>query len=98
MRDSHDNCIIICNMENLDAMGIHTGESIVIAPTMTLSDEDHQRLRNATIKTILLWAKIEGGCNIQFAFDPITKEYRVIEVNPGIEVCRPSLPKRPDIR
>ncbi|WP_019176516.1 carbamoyl-phosphate synthase large subunit [Methanomassiliicoccus luminyensis] len=83
MRDSQDNCVIICNMENLDPMGIHTGESIVIAPTQTLSDEDHQRLRNATIKTIRALG-IEGGCNIQFAFDPETKEYRVIEVNPRV--------------
>ena len=83
MRDSQDNCVIICNMENLDPMGIHTGESIVIAPAQTLSDEDHQRLRNATIKTIRA-LEIEGGCNIQFAFDPETKEYRVIEVNPRV--------------
>ncbi len=83
MRDAKDNCIIICNMENLDPMGIHTGESIVIAPAQTLSDEDHQRLRNATIKTIRA-LQIEGGCNIQFAFDPATKEYRVIEVNPRV--------------
>ncbi|MDW5563114.1 MAG: carbamoyl-phosphate synthase large subunit [Methanomassiliicoccus sp.] len=83
MRDAKDNCIIICNMENLDPMGIHTGESIVIAPAQTLSDEDHQRLRNATIKTIRA-LEIEGGCNIQFAFDPETKEYRVIEVNPRV--------------
>jgi len=83
MRDAKDNCVIICNMENLDPMGIHTGESIVIAPAQTLSDEDHQRLRNATIKTIRA-LEIEGGCNIQFAFDPVTKEYRVIEVNPRV--------------
>jgi carbamoyl-phosphate synthase large subunit len=83
MRDAKDNCIIICNMENLDPMGIHTGESIVIAPAQTLSDEDHQRLRNATIKTIRA-LEIEGGCNIQFAFDPVSKEYRVIEVNPRV--------------
>ncbi len=83
MRDAKDNCVIICNMENLDPMGIHTGESIVIAPAQTLSDVDHQRLRNATIKTIRA-LQIEGGCNIQFALDPETKEYRVIEVNPRV--------------
>jgi len=83
MRDANDNCIIICSMENLDPMGIHTGESIVVAPAMTLSDEDHQRLRNASINTIRALG-IEGGCNIQFAFDPATKEYRVIEVNPRV--------------
>ncbi|OPY26266.1 MAG: Pyruvate carboxylase subunit A [Methanomassiliicoccales archaeon PtaU1.Bin030] len=83
MRDAKDNCVIICNMENLDPMGIHTGESIVIAPAQTLSDVDHQRLRNATIKTIRA-LQIEGGCNIQFALNPETKEYRVIEVNPRV--------------
>lgn len=83
MRDAKDNCVIICNMENLDPMGIHTGESIVIAPAQTLSDVDHQRLRNASIKTIRA-LQIEGGCNIQFALDPETKEYRVIEVNPRV--------------
>ena len=83
MRDGRDNCIIICSMENLDPMGIHTGESVVIAPAQTLSDEDHQRLRNASIKTIRALG-IEGGCNIQFAFDPVSREYRVIEVNPRV--------------
>jgi carbamoyl-phosphate synthase large subunit len=83
MRDGNDNCIIICSMENLDPMGIHTGESIVIAPAQTLSDEDQQRLRNASIKTIRALG-IEGGCNIQFAFDPDSREYRVIEVNPRV--------------
>ena len=83
MRDKNDNCVIICNMENLDAMGIHTGESIVIAPSQTLSDVDHQRLRSASIK-IIRALKIEGGCNVQFALNPETREYRVIEVNPRV--------------
>ncbi len=83
MRDSRDNCIIVCNMENLDPMGIHTGESIVVAPAQTLSDVDHQRLRNATIKIIRALG-IEGGANIQFAVHPMTGEYRVIEVNPRV--------------
>jgi len=83
MRDSKDNCIIVCNMENLDPMGIHTGESIVVAPAQTLSDNDHQMLRNATIKIIRALG-IEGGANIQFAVDPKTGEYRVIEVNPRV--------------
>ncbi len=83
MRDRNDNCIIICSMENFDAMGIHTGESIVVAPVQTLNDVDHQRLRTAAIKIIRALG-IEGGCNIQFAFDPATKEYRVIEVNPRV--------------
>jgi carbamoyl-phosphate synthase large subunit len=83
MRDSKDNCIIVCNMENLDAMGIHTGESIVVAPAQTLSDRDHQMLRRATIKIIRALG-IEGGANIQFAVNPKTGEYRVIEVNPRV--------------
>ncbi|WP_400239153.1 carbamoyl-phosphate synthase large subunit [Methanomethylophilus alvi] len=83
MRDSKDNCIIVCNMENLDAMGIHTGESIVCAPCLTLSDEDHQRFRTASLKIIRALG-IEGGCNVQFALDPVTKDYRVIEVNPRV--------------
>jgi carbamoyl-phosphate synthase large subunit len=83
MRDSKDNCIIVCNMENLDAMGIHTGESIVVAPAQTLSDSDHQMLRNASLKIIRALG-IEGGANIQFAVHPLTGEYRVIEVNPRV--------------
>ncbi|MDY5873084.1 MAG: carbamoyl-phosphate synthase large subunit [Candidatus Methanomethylophilaceae archaeon] len=83
MRDHNDNCIIICNMENLDAMGIHTGESIVCAPCLTLSDMDHQRLRSASIKVIRALG-IEGGCNVQFAFNPENGDYRLIEVNPRV--------------
>jgi carbamoyl-phosphate synthase large subunit len=83
MRDSNDNCIIVCNMENLDPMGVHTGESIVVAPAQTLSDRDHQLLRRATIKIIRALG-IEGGANIQFAVNPKTGEYRVIEVNPRV--------------
>ncbi len=83
MRDSNDNCIIICNMENLDAMGIHTGESIVCAPCLTLSDRDHQRLRTASLKVIRA-LNIEGGCNVQFAFNPENGDYRLIEVNPRV--------------
>ncbi|AXV39620.1 carbamoyl-phosphate synthase large subunit [Methanobacterium sp. BAmetb5] len=83
MRDKNDTCIIICNMENMDPMGIHTGESIVVAPSQTLSDVDNQRLRNASIK-IIRALEIQGGCNIQFAVHPITGEYKVIEVNPRV--------------
>lgn len=83
MRDRNDTCIIVCNMENIDPMGIHTGESIVVAPAQTLSDEDNQRLRDATIKIIRALG-IEGGCNIQFAVHPETGEYKVIEVNPRV--------------
>lgn len=83
VRDKHDNCIIVCNMENLDPMGIHTGESIVVAPAQTLSDRDHQILRSASLKVIRALG-IEGGANIQFAVHPDTGEYRVIEVNPRV--------------
>ena len=81
MRDSNDTCIVICNMENLDPMGIHTGESIVVTPSQTLNDEDHQMLRTAAIKIIRAF-EIEGGCNIQFAVK--NGEYRIVEVNPRV--------------
>jgi carbamoyl-phosphate synthase large subunit len=83
MRDARDNTIIVCNMENLDPMGIHTGESIVVAPAQTLSDSDHQMLRSAALK-IIRALEIEGGANIQFAVNHDTGEYRVIEVNPRV--------------
>jgi len=83
MRDKNDTCIIVCNMENLDPMGIHTGESVVVAPSQTLSDVDNQRLRNASIK-IIRALEIQGGCNIQFAFNAETGAYKVIEVNPRV--------------
>ncbi|MDI6898146.1 carbamoyl-phosphate synthase large subunit [Methanocella conradii] len=81
MRDANDTCITICNMENIDPMGIHTGESIVVTPSQTLSDEDHQTLRSAAIK-IIRSLGIEGGCNIQFAWKD--GDYRVVEVNPRV--------------
>lgn len=83
MRDGGDTCITICNMENIDPMGIHTGESIVVAPAQTLTDEEHQTLRDAALK-IIRALKIEGGCNIQFAVDKESGAYRVIEVNPRV--------------
>ena len=83
MRDSFDNCITICNMENVDPMGIHTGESVVVAPSQTLSDDEHQMLRTAAIK-IIRALKIEGGCNIQFALNQKTGQYVVVEVNPRL--------------
>ncbi len=83
MRDGADNCITICSMENIDPMGVHTGESIVVAPAQTLSDPDHQMLRSAALR-IIRALKIEGGCNIQFAVHPESGEYRVIEVNPRV--------------
>ena len=83
MRDSADNCITICSMENIDSMGIHTGESIVVAPAQTLSDVDNQMLKNASLKIIRALG-VEGGCNVQFALHPVTREYLVIEVNPRV--------------
>ena len=83
MRDSYDNCITICNMENIDPMGVHTGESVVVAPSQTLSDDEHQMLRSAAIK-IIRALKIEGGCNIQFALNQKTGEHIVVEVNPRL--------------
>ncbi|MGN1414234.1 MAG: carbamoyl-phosphate synthase (glutamine-hydrolyzing) large subunit [Anaerovoracaceae bacterium] len=83
IRDSKDNCIIICSMENLDPVGIHTGDSIVVAPTQTLADAEYQMLRDASLK-IIRALKIEGGCNVQFALHPNSSQYIVIEVNPRV--------------
>ncbi|MBI5051586.1 carbamoyl-phosphate synthase large subunit, partial [Candidatus Micrarchaeota archaeon] len=83
VRDSYDNAIIICNMENFDPMGVHTGESIVIAPSQTLSDKDHQLLRDAALK-IVREIGIIGSCNVQFAVNQQTSEFTVIEINPRL--------------
>jgi carbamoyl-phosphate synthase large subunit len=83
MRDRADTCITVCNMENLDPMGVHTGDSIVVAPAQTLSDRDHQMLRASALRIIRALG-IEGGCNIQFALDPASSTYYVIEVNPRV--------------
>src|SRR5256885_12123534 len=83
MRDAADTCITVCNMENLDPMGVHTGASIVAAPAQTLSDRDHQMLRSSAIRIIRALG-IEGGCNVQFALDPASSAYYVIEVNPRV--------------
>ncbi|MFP4698063.1 MAG: carbamoyl-phosphate synthase (glutamine-hydrolyzing) large subunit [Eubacteriales bacterium] len=83
MRDSNDTCIIICNMENIDPVGIHTGDSMVVAPSQTLTDNEYHMLRDASVK-IIQALKIEGGCNVQLALNPESKEYIVIEVNPRV--------------
>jgi carbamoyl-phosphate synthase large subunit len=83
MRDGNDTCITICNMENIDPMGVHTGDSIVVAPSQTLSDKEYQMLRTSAIK-IIRALKIEGGCNIQYTLNPDSFEYAVIEVNPRV--------------
>ncbi|MDK7302501.1 MULTISPECIES: carbamoyl-phosphate synthase large subunit [Aerococcus] len=83
MRDSKDNALVVCNMENFDPVGIHTGDSIVFAPSQTLSDEDSQMLRDVSLKIIRALG-IEGGCNVQLALDPHSANYYVIEVNPRV--------------
>ncbi len=83
IRDKNDNCIIVCNMENIDPVGVHTGDSIVVAPSQTLSDKEYQLLRSSALK-IIRALKIEGGCNVQYALDPHSFQYYVIEVNPRV--------------
>ena len=83
MRDSNDTAITICNMENLDPVGIHTGDSIVVCPTQTLTNKEYQMLRDSALK-IIRALKIEGGCNVQFALDPHSFQYYLIEVNPRV--------------
>ncbi len=83
MRDAKDNAITICGMENVDPVGVHTGDSIVVAPILSLSEHDHKMLNDAAIK-IIRELKIEGGCNVQFALNPNSSEYYLIEVNPRV--------------
>lgn len=83
MRDSNDNAIVVCNMENFDPVGVHTGDSIVFAPSQTLSDREYQLLRNTSLK-IIRALEIEGGCNVQLALDPNSFNYYIIEVNPRV--------------
>jgi carbamoyl-phosphate synthase large subunit len=83
MRDSADTCITVCNMENFDPMGMHTGDSIVVAPSQTLSDKEYQMLRSASLKIIRALG-IEGGCNVQMSLDPKSFAYYIIEVNPRV--------------
>lgn len=83
MRDSDNNAIVVCNMENIDPVGIHTGDSVVVAPSQTLSDREYQLLRNVSLK-IIRALEIEGGCNVQLALDPHSFNYYIIEVNPRV--------------
>ncbi|ACU07468.1 Carbamoyl-phosphate synthase large chain [Flavobacteriaceae bacterium 3519-10] len=83
MRDKNDNAIVVCNMENIDPVGVHTGDSIVVAPSQTLSDREYQMLRNSSLKIIRALG-IEGGCNVQLALDPHSFDYYIIEVNPRV--------------
>ena len=83
IRDANDTAITICNMENLDPVGIHTGDSIVVAPSQTLTNKEYHMLRDSALK-IIRALKIEGGCNVQFALDPVSFDYYLIEVNPRV--------------
>ncbi|WP_067724909.1 carbamoyl-phosphate synthase (glutamine-hydrolyzing) large subunit [Oceanobacillus damuensis] len=83
MRDANDTCVIVCNMENMDPVGVHTGDSIVVAPSQTLSDVQYQMLRSSSLKVIRA-LDVVGGCNIQFALNPHSNEYCIIEVNPRV--------------
>ena len=83
MRDSAGNCITVCNMENIDPVGVHTGDSIVVAPSQTLGDKEYQMLRTSALN-IIDELQITGGCNVQFALHPTSFEYCVIEVNPRV--------------
>jgi len=83
LRDGANNCIIVCNMENIDPVGVHTGDSIVVAPSQTLSDDEYQMLRTSSINVIRA-LNVQGGCNIQFALHPHRREYNIIEVNPRV--------------
>jgi carbamoyl-phosphate synthase large subunit len=83
LRDGSNNCIIVCNMENVDPVGVHTGDSIVVAPSQTLSDADYQMLRTSSLNVIRA-LNVQGGCNIQFALHPQRNEYAIIEVNPRV--------------
>ena len=83
MRDANGTCIMVCNMENLDPVGVHTGDSIVVAPSQTLSDKEYQMLRSSSFR-IITELNITGGCNVQYALHPTSFEYCVIEVNPRV--------------
>ena len=83
MRDANDTAVTVCNMENFDPVGIHTGDSIVVCPSQTLTNREYQMLRDSALK-IIRELKIEGGCNVQFALDPGSFQYYLIEVNPRV--------------
>ena len=84
LRDNKDNCIIVCSIENVDPMGVHTGDSITVAPSLTLTDKEYQILRNDSIKVLRKIGVDTGGSNVQFAINPIDGEINVIEMNPRV--------------
>ena len=98
MRDKADNCVVVCSIENLDPMGVHTGDSITVAPTQTLSDREYQAMRDASFAVIREIGVETGGSNIQFAVHPETGRMVVIEMNPRVRVRAHSLRKRLDFR
>ncbi|MFI3328015.1 MAG: carbamoyl-phosphate synthase large subunit [Rikenellaceae bacterium] len=83
MRDANDTAIAVCNMENIDPVGVHTGDSVVVAPSQTLTNKEYQMLRDSSLK-LIRELKIEGGCNVQFALDPLSFQYYLIEINPRV--------------
>ena len=97
MRDSAGNCITVCNMENIDPVGVHTGDSIVVAPSQTLGDKEYQMLRTSALN-IITELGITGGCNVQYALHPESFEYCVIEVNPRVSRSSALASKLPVIR
>src|SRR5690606_27140363 len=84
MRDGADNVVVICSIENFDAMGVHTGDSITVAPAQTLTDVEYQKMRDAAIAIIREIGVEAGGCNVQFAVDPTNGELLVVEMNPRV--------------
>jgi carbamoyl-phosphate synthase large subunit len=84
VRDKNDNCIIVCSIENVDAMGVHTGDSITVAPAQTLTDKEYQRMRNASIDVLRKIGVETGGSNVQFAVNPEDGRLLVIEMNPRV--------------
>ena len=84
MRDRHDNVVVVCSIENIDPMGVHTGDSVTVAPAMTLTDREYQHMRDVAIAVIRAVGVDTGGCNIQFAVEPVTGRMVVIEMNPRV--------------
>lgn len=95
VRDKNDNCIIVCSIENFDAMGIHTGDSITVAPAQTLTDKEYQIMRNASMAVLREIGVETGGSNVQFAVNPKNGRLIVIEMNPRVSVLRRWRRKRP---
>ena len=98
LRDANDNVVIICSIENMDPMGVHTGDSVTVAPTQTLTDKQLQILRNAAIKMMRSIGTFAGGCNVQFAMEPGSDRFVAIEINPRVSRSSASPPKQRDIQ